>query len=186
MAEVYGEPEWCRGFGIRHTHTLALAPTASNSIICGGTSPSIEPMSANIFAHKTAKGVFTKKNKHLELLLISKNKNTPEVWDAINKAGGSVQSLPFLSNEEKEVFKTAREINQYAIVNQAAQRQKYIDQGQSLNLFFTAGVSAKYFNDVHLHAWKSGIKTLYYVRSESVMRGGAIEYTKEECAACEA
>lgn len=185
MATEFGEPEWCKGFGIRHTHTIALAPTASNSLISGGIAPSIEPLTANYFAQKTAKGVFMKKNPSLESLLESKGKNNIETWEEINKSLGSVQGLKFLTSEEKELFKTAREINQFAIINQAAQRQKYIDQSQSLNLFFTAGTSVKYFNDVHIHAWQSGIKTLYYVRSESGLKGSEVNYTKDDCKACE-
>jgi ribonucleoside-diphosphate reductase alpha chain len=185
MATILGEPEWCKGFGIRNTHTTAIAPNVSNSIIGGSVSSSIEPITSNAYALKSAKGVFIRKNIALEQLLSTKGKNTVEVWNDIIKSQGSVQHLKFLSSEEKEVYKTAREINQYAIVNQAAQRQKFIDQSQSLNLFFTAGTSAKYINDVHLHAWKSGVKSLYYLRSESVLKGTAIEYTKDQCAACD-
>jgi ribonucleoside-diphosphate reductase alpha chain len=185
MAKEFGEPEWCKGFGMRNTHTMALAPTVSNAAICGGDSASIEPMTSNAYALKGAKGVFIRKNKQLELLLEMKGKNTVEVWDEIIKAQGSVQGLKFLTSEEKEIFKTAREINQFAIINQAAQRQKFIDQSQSINLFFTSGSSTKYINEVHLEAWQKGLKGLYYLRSETVLKGTVSDYTKDQCAACE-
>jgi len=185
MAKEFGEPEWCKGFGMRNTHTMALAPTVSNASICGGDSASIEPLTSNAYALKGAKGVFIRKNKNLEVLLAVKGKNTPEVWDSIIKAQGSVQSLNFLSDEEKEIFKTAREINQFAIINQASQRQKFIDQSQSVNLFFTSGSSAKYINEVHLEAWQKGLKGLYYLRSETVLKGTVSDFTKDQCASCE-
>jgi ribonucleoside-diphosphate reductase alpha chain len=164
---------------------LAIAPTMSNSIISGGMSAGIEPLTANCYSLKSAKGTFIRKNQQLVQLLESKGVNTVETWGEIIKASGSVQSLKVLSAEEKDIFKTAREINQFAIVNQAAQRQKFIDQGISTNLFFTAGTSAKYVHEVHLEAWKLGMKSLYYLRSESVLKGTAIEYDKSECASCE-
>lgn len=185
MALQYGEPEWCKGLGLRNTHFTAIAPTVSNSIICGSVSSGIEPITSNAYALKSAKGVFIRKNLALETLLESKGLNTPDIWDDIIKSQGSVQHLKQLSSDEKNIFKTAREINQFALVKQAGQRQQFICQSQSLNLFFTAGASAKYINEVHLEAWKSKVKTLYYLRSETVLKGTAIEYTKEECAACE-
>lgn len=184
LAVELGEPEWCKGFNRRNTHTLAIAPTVSNSTISGGVSPGIEPFSANFFAQKSAKGVFIRKNKYLEKLLDSKNKNTPEVWKSINQYSGSVQHLDFLSDEEKEVFLTAREINQHAVIKQAAQRQRWIDQAQSVNLFFAENAEPQYIHDVHIAAWKMGLKTLYYMRSEGVLSGDLASRSKEECEAC--
>lgn len=185
LAIEKGEPEWCKGFGRRNTHLLAVAPTVSNSTISGGYSAGIEPIAANIYSKKSAKGTFIIKNPMLEVVLESQGKNTTEVWKSINEAQGSVQHLSFLDGEKKEVFLTAREINQHAIIKQAAQRQKWIDQGQSVNLFFAANSSAKYIHEVHLGAWEQGLKSLYYLRTEGVIRGDLASRTKEECAACE-
>lgn len=185
LAKMLGEPEWCKGTGMRNTHLIALAPTVSNATISGGWSPSIEPWSANIFNQKSAKGTFIRKNKMLNDILEKKGHNTSEVWKSITENNGSIQHLNFMTEHEKKVFLTAREINQFAIVKQAAQRQKYIDQGQSLNLFFAANSSAKYINEVHIEAWKSGLKGLYYCRTEGVLKGDLASRSKEECAACE-
>lgn len=193
LALAYGMAEWCRdrtdkevNYPLRNLTLLAVAPTMSNSIISGGMSAGIEPLAANCYSLKSAKGTFIRKNSQLTQLLESKNINTPEVWDLIIKAGGSVQELKQLSAEEREIFKTAREINQFAVVKQAGQRQKFIDQGQSVNLFFNSDASAKYIHEVHLSAWTEGLKSLYYLRSESVLKGGkSIEYQKSDCASCE-
>lgn len=185
LASELGEPEWCSGYNRRNTHLLAIAPTVSNSIISGGLSPSIEPWAANIFAQKTAKGTFIKRNPEIERILEERGKNNLDVWKSINEQKGSVQHLNFFSSEEKEVFLTAREINQHAIVKQAAQRQRWIDQGQSVNLFFNTNSSAKYIHEVHLNAWESGLKSLYYLRSEGVIRGDGAFRSKDECTACE-
>jgi len=185
LAIEFGEPEWCKGRGVRNLTQLAIAPTMSNSIISGGHSAGVEPISANCYSMKSAKGTFIRKNKQLVDLLESKGINNVDTWENIIRNAGSVQQIKQLSSEEKEVFKTAREINQFAIVTQAGQRQKLIDQGQSINLFFTAGTSAKYINDVHIHAWQSGLKSLYYLRSETVLKGTTIEYQKSDCASCE-
>lgn len=195
LAVKLGEPEWCKGYGLRNTHRIAVAPTVSNSLISGGVSQGIEPITANIYSQKSAKGTFIRKNPALEKLLINKNKNTFEVWELINKSKGSVRDLNFLSAKEKEVFLTAREINQYAIIKQAAQRQAFIDQGQSLNLFFsvpstiddeTKNMIAKYIHKVHFMAWEMGIKGLYYLRSESPLVGDKVYREESDCAACEA
>lgn len=190
LGAEYGVPSWCLGSGKteyqRNLTLLAVAPTMSNSIISGGMSAGVEPIASNCYSLKSAKGTFIRKNNQLEQLLSEKGINTIEVWDLIIKAGGSVQSLKELSSEEKEIFKTAREINQFAIVKQAGQRQKWIDQGQSINLFFSADASAKYIHEVHLSAWQEGLKSLYYLRSESVLKGQkSIEYQKSDCASCE-
>ena len=184
MAHELGEPEWCKGFNRRNTHLLAVAPTVSNSLISGGHSAGIEPLAANIYSQKS-KGTFIRKNPTLENLLESKTKNTDEVWKSINEFGGSVQHLKFLSDDEKVIFLTAREINQHAIIKQAAQRQKWIDQAQSVNLFFANNSDPKYIHQVHLAAWEQGLKTLYYCRSEGVIRGDLASRTKEECSSCE-
>lgn len=185
LAEELGEPEWCAGHQRRNTHCLAVAPTVSNSTISGGYSAGIEPLAANIFSQKSAKGTFIRKNPILEKLLSDKEKNTPETWKSINEFSGSIQHLSFLSKEEKEVFLTAREINQHAIIKQAAQRQRWIDQGQSVNLFFASNASPKYIHEVHMAAWELGLKGLYYFRSEGVLRGDMASRTKDECVACE-
>ena len=179
-AERY-EPEWCVGTDMYNTHLLALAPTKSNSIICGDVSPGIEPYTANAFTDVTGKGTFLRKSKYLVKLLEEKGENTDKVWKSISSNNGSVQHLDFLTSEEKEVFKTAYEINQKTLVQQAAQRQKYICQSQSLNLFFPFDCKPKYFNDVHLLAWELGVKTLYYCKSTS---GIDIKHD-DDCRSCE-
>lgn len=186
MAHEIGTPEWCKGHHRRHTHLLAVAPTVSNSTISGGYSAGIEPLPSNIWSQKSAKGTFIRKNILLQGYLQSIGKDTTEIWKQINENSGSVQNLSFLEDKIKEVFLTAREINQYAIVKQAAQRQRWIDQGQSVNLFFAANADPKYIHEVHIEAWKSGLKSLYYFRTEGVIRGDLASRSKEECAACEA
>ena len=152
----------------------------------GGVSPSIEPIAANAFTQKSAKGTFMYKNRTLEKLLNGRGKNTPEVWKSIVRDEGSVHGLDFLDAHEKEIFLTAREINQFNIIRQAAARQAYIDQSQSLNLFFPVDVDPKWFHRLHMEAWKSGIKTLYYCRSNSVLKSDvASRYYDPDCAACE-
>jgi ribonucleoside-diphosphate reductase alpha chain len=189
LAKEYGEPEWCKGLGIRNTHRIALAPTVTNAIISGNVSPSVEPWTANAFARKTAKGTFIHRNKTLEKLLESREQNTEQVWNSVVAKEGSVQHLTCLTKEEKEVFLTAREINQFVIVKLAGQRQQYIDQAQSINLFFPSNVNPKYFHEVHMLAWEQQLKTLYYCRTGSVLKGeaGTKEYKREaeECKACE-
>ena len=186
QAKEYGEPEWCKGTGLRHTHHLAIAPTVSNAHISGGVSPSIEPIPANVFNLKTAKGTFIKRNPTLEKLLESKGYNIDSVWDQIAKDKGSVMGLPdyILTDEEKEIFLTFKEINPYEVVRQNGIRQKYVDQAISLNLTFDPSDSPKYISDVHKLAWKEGIKTLYYMRSESILRGDTIS-RDDICVACE-
>lgn len=185
LAEELGEPEWCQGFKRRNTHLIAIAPTVSNSTISGGYSAGIEPISANVFTQKSAKGTFIRKNKTLEALLESREQNTSEVWKSINEQSGSVQHLKFLTPEEKEVFLTARELNQHAIVKLAVQRQRWVDQAQSVNLFFAMNSSPKYIHEVHLAAWKSGLKTLYYLRTEGVIKSDLASRSENECKACE-
>lgn len=195
LALEYGEVQWTRGFGIRNTHLMAVAPTSTNALISGGISQGIEPIIANYYAQKTAKGTFVRKNKQLESLLEEKGKNTFAVWQQINDDDGSVRGLSFLSAEEKAVFATAREINQFAIVRQAAQRQQWIDQGQSVNLFFAGAANldtgdrkklGRYIHEVHMEAYDSGLKSLYYLRPTSVLRGDQVYRDSGECLACEA
>ena len=186
LAEVYGEPLWCVGTGMRNTHLRAIAPTVSNSKLSGNISPGVEPWAANVFTEQSAKGTFIRKNPTLEKLLRKKGKNDKEVWDKILEDGGSVQDLDFLSEDEKDVFKTFKEINQLELVKQAGIRQMFIDQSVSLNLAFPSEASPKWINKVHMEAWKRGIKTLYYMRTESVLRGDiAAKALDENCMSCD-
>jgi ribonucleoside-diphosphate reductase alpha chain len=185
LAQEYGEPLWCKGTGMRNTHLLAIAPTVSNSRI-NSCSAGIEPHPANIYTFNGAKGTFIVKNPELEKILEVKGHNTDKVWDQILVDNGSVQNLPHtvLDEDEKEVFLTFPEINQLALVQQAAIRQKYIDQTQSLNLSFAPTDSPKWINQVHMEAWKLGIKTLYYLRTDSVIKGDIGSRTVD-CISCD-
>jgi len=165
LAKEYGEPPLLKGYNRRNVTTLAVAPTTSSSFILGQASPSIEPLNSNYFTKDLAKGKFTYRNPYLENLLESKNKNTEAVWKSILVKGGSVQHLEFLTQTEKDVFKTFGEISQKEIVIQAAARQKFIDQGQSLNLMVPPDTKPKDVNDLLIFAWENGIKSLYYQRS---------------------
>jgi len=169
MGRERGEAPDMRGTGRRNAHLLAIAPNANSSIIVG-TSPSIEPSKANAYTHRTRAGSHLVKNKYLEQELIKKGKNTPDVWSSIITSGGSVQHLDFLSDKVKAVFKTAIEIDQMVLVEQAADRQEYLCQGQSLNLFFPAGAEKKDLHKAHFAAWKLGTKGLYYLRTETSQR----------------
>ncbi|NQY58453.1 ribonucleoside-diphosphate reductase subunit alpha [Cognatishimia sp.] len=171
--------------GYRNSYLTAIAPTANISVIAGGATPCIEPIAGNAYLQKTLSGSFLVKNKYLEELLESKGRNTRKVWKSITRHKGSVQHLEFLSEEEKRLFKTAYELDQRFIVRQAGARQKHLCQSQSLNLFFAipdGGLPAKYLNEVHLIAHNLGVKSLYYLRSESVL-GFKIDY--DECVACQ-
>ena len=187
LADEYGEPVWCRGTGMRNSHLLAVAPTVSNSTIAGGVSAGIEPLPANIWTFNSAKGTFIRKNKALEAYLEERGHNTDEVWDQIMNDRGSVVNLPeeIISAEDKEIFYTFAEINQLQLVEQAAARQKYIDQTQSLNLAFDPGDSPKFINEVHQAAWRLGIKTLYYLRTDSVINGDIGSRTSLDCLSCD-
>ena len=194
LADAYGEPLWCTGTGMRNTHLRAIAPTVSNSKLSGNVSPGIEPWAANIFTEQSAKGTFIRKNPTLESVLEDNGINNEEVWNQILADGGSVQSIDALNDVlvgdhdllAKDVFKTFKEINQLELVNQAAIRQQYIDQSMSLNLAFPSEATPKWINKVHLTAWKKGIKTLYYMRTESVLRGDiAATAMDEECLSCD-
>lgn len=213
MAREFGEPLWCVGTGMRNTHCTAIAPTVSNSKLSGNVSPGIEPWAANVFTEQTAKGTFIRKNPTLERILKKIKKNGKEVWDQILVDGGSVQGLDFLddwwfldgnlvNNEKKkeietpinadsfiavkDVFKTFKEINQLDLVKQAGLRQTYVDQAVSLNLAFPTEATPKFINQVHMEAFKQGVKTLYYMRTESVLRGDiASKALDENCLSCD-
>tara|TARA_R100000900_G_scaffold146172_3_gene134630 strand:+ start:824 stop:2536 length:1713 start_codon:yes stop_codon:yes gene_type:complete len=186
LAIEYGEPLWCRGTGMRNTHVMAIAPTVSNSRI-NTCSAGIEPHPANVYVFNGAKGTFIVRNPELEQLLISKGKNQNKHWEKILSDNGSVQNLSsdVLTEEEKEIFLTFPEINQLALVQQAAIRQRYIDQTQSLNVAFDPKDSPRWINQVHMEAWKLGIKTLYYLRTDSVIKGDLGSRTTDDCLACD-
>jgi ribonucleoside-diphosphate reductase alpha chain len=194
LAEVYGEPLWCVGTGMRNTHLRAIAPTVSNSKLSGNVSSGIEPWAANVFTEQSAKGTFIRKNPTLEQVLEDNELNTEEIWNKILADGGSIQDIEeledvLIGNHDipvKEVFKTFKEINQLELVNQAGIRQQYIDQSVSLNLAFPSEATPKWLNTVHMDAWKKGVKTLYYTRTESVLRGDiAAKAMDEGCLSCD-
>ena len=209
MATEYGEPLWCRESGFRNTHLRAVAPTVSNSKLAGNVSAGIEPWAANVFTEQTAKGTFIRKNEELIKVLRKAGINNKDTWDKIMEDGGSVQDIKELDKwcylngklllcEEigdadrtkvyptKDVFRTFKEINQMDLVKQAGVRQQYIDQGVSLNLAFPSIVEPKWINQVTMEAWKQGIKTLYYMRTESVLRGDIAQRALDpDCVACD-
>lgn len=170
LAVERGECPDGRGYGVRNAHLLAIAPNASSSIICGNTSPSIEPYRANAFVQKTKTGSSLLKNEYLEHALDEMDMNTDEVWQSIVTRNGSVQHLDFLDDYTKDVFKTAVEIDQRWVIDMAADRQQFICQSQSLNVFFPANVSKQELHAIHMMAWKKKVKTLYYLRSEAFKR----------------
>lgn len=184
LAEVYGEPELLKGYGRRNTTLLAIAPTTSSSAILGQVSQGIEPFSSNYYKAGLSKGNFMRKNKYLIQLLEEKGLNTEEVWRDIMLKQGSVQHLDQLSEHEKKVFKTFKEISPMEIVKQAAQRQKYIDQSQSLNLNIPSVMPVSEVNRIIIQAWKEGVKSLYYQRSQSVSKEMMVSFV--DCASCEA
>jgi len=196
LAATRGEAPDARGTGVRNCHLLAIAPNASSSIICGNTSPSIEPYRANAFTQKTKSGSSLMKNEYLEHILQDLDQDTEEVWKSIVTKGGSVQHLDFLDDYTKDVFKTAVEIDQRWVIDMAADRQKEICQSQSLNVFFPANVSKQELHAVHMMAWKKKVKTMYYLRSEAMKRAETVsdealrQYMFESidenaCVACE-
>ncbi len=176
----------------RNSYIMSIAPTANISVICGGATPCIEPVAGNAYLQKTLSGSFLVKNVYLEQILDSKGQNNTEVWKQVIADKGSVQNIECLSDEEKAIFKTAYELNMREVIQQAADRQKFICQAQSLNLFFPAPVSGKYLNEVHLMAHELGVKTLYYLRSESVIEADRVDGKTErrsiemdECSVCQ-
>jgi ribonucleoside-diphosphate reductase alpha chain len=193
-------------FGIlkRNAHLMAIAPNASSSIIMGNTSPSIEPFAANAYRQDTSSGAYLNKNKYLDVIIKEEAKKHGEswyddTWASIIANDGSVQHLSWLTEHQKAVFKTAPEIDQKVIVEQSADRQKYVDQAISTNLFFRPDVNVKYLHDVHFNAWKLGLKSLYYIRSAKLRKADKVgqkierkrledehqEVTQETCVACE-
>ena len=209
LATEYGEPLWCKESGFRNTHLRAVAPTVSNSKLAGHVSPGIEPWAANVFTEQTSKGTFIRKNGELIKVLRKAGINNKDTWDKIMEDGGSVQGLKeldkwcYLDNKMvlckdtkngdrekiypvKDVFRTFKEINQMDLVKQAGVRQQYIDQSVSLNLAFPSIATPKWINSVTMEAWKQGIKTLYYMRTESVLRGDiATRAVDPDCVACD-
>ena len=184
LAEKFGEPPVLEGYGRRNTTTMAVAPTKSSSIILGQISPSVEPLKSNYFVRDGAKLKSTQKNRFLEDLLSQKGRDERDVWDSIMAEDGSVQHLEFLSEHEKEVFRTFAEIPQMSIIKQAAQRQKYIDQAQSINISLDPDkVSIKDMNQLYIEAWETGVKSLYYQNSVNA----AQKFSRDvlECKACE-
>ena len=184
LAKAYGEPEVMKGYGLRNATLMAIAPTTSSSAILGQTSPGIEPYSSNYYKAGLAKGNFIRKNKYLQELLEAKGHNDATTWRSIMLHQGSVQHLEILSEEEKQVFKTFKEISPLEIIQQASIRQKYIDQSQSLNLNIPADLPIREVNQLLIEAWKLGIKTLYYQRSQSVSK--ELIASMVQCSSCEA
>ena len=199
LGKEKGEAPDMKGTGKRNAHLLAIAPNANSSMITG-CSPSIEPHKANAYTHRTRAGSHLIKNRYLKQELKKINQDTPEVWTSIITNGGSVQHLDFINDSIKEVFKTAIEINQRVIIEQGGDRQKYLCQGQSLNIFFPAGASKNYLHDVHMKAWKEECKGLYYLRTETSHRAenvaekvkldklkdySEVEQSEEDCEACQ-
>ena len=181
LAQERGEYPDGVGSGKRNSHLLAIAPNASSGIILS-TSPSIEPMKANAYTHRTRAGSFLVKNKYLEQLLEEKGENNESTWTSIITKKGSVQHLPFLTEGEKAIYKTADELDQNWVVTHAAERQEFICQGQSVNLFFPSGAEKSYVNKVHFSAWSKGLKGLYYLRTESKQRAENVSEKVERVA----
>lgn len=184
LASIYGEPDVLKGYGMRNTTTMAVAPTTSSSAILGQTSPGIEPFASNYFKAGLAKGNFMRKNKYLAQLLQEKSLDNEDTWRDIMLNHGSVQHLDALTQQEKEIFKTFKEISPMEIIAQAAQRQQYIDQGQSLNLNIPSSIAIRDVNNMMIEAWKLGVKSLYYQRSQSVAKELMVNFVN--CASCEA
>ena len=184
LANIYGEPEMLKGYGMRNTTTMAIAPTTSSSAILGQTSPGIEPFASNYYKAGLAKGNFMRKNKYLAKLLEEKGLDNEDVWREIMLNHGSVQHMTQLTQTEKDVFKTFKEISPMEIITQAGQRQQYIDQAQSLNLNIPASLAIKDVNNLMIEAWKLGVKTLYYQRSQSVSKELMVNFVT--CSSCEA
>lgn len=181
LAEKLGEPEYCKGLGRRNTHLLAVAPNTSSALLCGGVSQGIEPVVANVYNQPTAAGEIYRVNPVFLDLAKARVGWDDKLVKSIIDNNGSVQHLDWLTDHEKAVFRTAYEIDQEAIIRLASARQKYIDQGQSLNLFFDADESEEYISEIHSKAFKDpNIKALYYMRTKA-----GIQASKGECIACE-
>ncbi|HEY4538345.1 MAG TPA: ribonucleoside-diphosphate reductase subunit alpha [Erysipelothrix sp.] len=183
LAKMYGEPELLKGYGRRNTTLTAIAPTTSSAFILGQVSQSIEPIWSNNYVKDVSKTKVTIRNPYLEEILEERGKNTRDVWNDIRDHDGSVQHLDFLTDHEKEVFKTFSEIDQYVILDQASTRQQFLDQSQSLNLMINPEMSAKEINKLYLFAWENNIKSLYYQHSTNA----AQQFSKDKlCSVCEA
>jgi ribonucleoside-diphosphate reductase alpha chain len=182
LVQYLGEPEWCKGYGMRATHRLSIAPTVSNSTICGNVSEGVEPIQANYWAKGSLKGVFLQKHPFTKTILQRYGLDTHSVWDSIEARDGSVQHLKELSDLEREVCLTAREIDQMEVIVQAADRQKYIDQSQSINLHYPEAkkIDLKEFSNQVFTAWKLGVKTLYYCRSLQPLKGEKAKYATRD------
>lgn len=183
LAVLYGEPEILKGYGRRNTTLTAVAPTTSSAFILGQVSQSIEPIWSNNYVKDVAKSKVTIKNEYLEAILEERGQNNRDVWNDIRNHDGSVQHLDFLTEHEREVFKTFSEIDQYVVLDQAAIRQQFLDQSQSLNIMVNPTVSAKEINELYLFAWRNGVKSLYYQHSTNA----AQQFSKDKlCIVCEA
>ena len=181
MAKEFGEPEWCKGYGVRNTHRIAIAPNLSSATICGSVSQGIEPIYKNAYVQNTAAGKVDRVNPTLLKIMKEKNVYNEQTITDIIKNSGSVQQVDWLNDDEKQVFKTAFEIDQHIIIKKASVRQKFIDQAQSINLFFSADEDETYISSVHKTAFLDpNIKSLYYIRSET----GVNSSSKETCLAC--
>jgi len=210
LATEYGEPLWCSGTGFRNTHRMAVAPTVTNSKLTGGVSAGAECWPANVWTDQSAKGTFIRRNPELEKVLRKLGINTKDTWNKILADGGSVQDIAELDNWSfingklyknsditnddimmsepvtvKDVYKTFKETNQLELVRQAGIRQQYVDQSVSLNLAFPKEATPNWINQVHMEAWRVGVKTLYYVRTESVLRGDIATNAMKECVSCD-
>ena len=176
LAEEKGACPDAADYGImeRFSNKMAVAPTASVSIICGGASPGIEPNAANSYTHKTLSGSYNVRNKYLKQLLDERGHDDAETWSSITTREGSVQHLDFLTDDEKAVFKTAFEIDQRWIIEHAADRAPYICQAQSVNVFLPADIHKRDLHQIHYQAWKKGVKSLYYCRSKSIQRAEVV------------
>jgi ribonucleoside-diphosphate reductase alpha chain len=183
LAEIFGEPELLKGYGERNVCRLAVAPTTSSSFILGQVSPSIEPLESNYFVKKLAKGSFTYRNPYLKALFKELGRNTHDVWESILVHGGSVQHLDFLDQNQKDTFKTFSEISQQEILIQASQRQKFIDQSQSLNLLIPPNSKPKEVSQLLIWGWENGIKTFYYQRSANPAQ--LLSRSILQCKSCE-
>jgi ribonucleoside-diphosphate reductase alpha chain len=180
MAKEWGEPEWCKGYGVRNTHRIAVAPNLSSALICGSVSQGIEPIYKNAYVQNTSAGKMDRVNPSLLKVMKKKGVYSDAVVKDIIRNNGSVVDVTWLTDDEKKVFKTAFENDQKQIIRLASSRQRYIDQAQSINLFFSADEKEEYISEVHKLAFKDPwIKSLYYVRSEN-----GVNVTKGECVAC--
>lgn len=181
LASKLGSPEWCKdGSGHRNIVKIAIAPTLTNSVLCNAGSAGVEPIHSNYYIYSGAKGTFVRKNKHLQSYLSARGLDTAQIWDSIQKANGSIQHIEQIPPIVKKVFLTAHELDQFVVIQQASDRQKFIDQGQSLNLFIPHDADAAYIAKLHIEAWRKELKSLYYVRSNNELNNRRPTTLKEE------